>query len=414
MSRGRPLLILAAAISLAACSGGGDGSLPSTSGPATTLPATTVTSAAAAPTTSLAPPTSTAASGSGCQGIDVENPAIVALSPVDGAPCWSALSGWNAYAATVTDGKLLVLGGPCSSARAGQTMVAIDASTGQELWRHNLDGVDTSTDGGTAALGTGSGVVVPPSGGRVEGIDLATGKVRWTRAGRKLADGPDTVVVASTGPGTTVIELLDRSSGESRWGTDVGPDMGGTTADSSAVLVTTGESTVAYDAGTGVRRWEAPFTQASDTYAVRIVDGVATGSADEATVGYDVATGTKLWTNPGYPPQRPEPTDGNVYVVLDGGVGALDPRTGDVRWTVEGANLEAGPGLVLLATDTQATGTLEAVDPATGQTRWTKPIDEANLPAVDTVLPSGFMVAYQNVLPSAEGVFFAYGNCLGS
>ena len=152
----------------------------------------------------------------------------------------------------------------------------------------------------------------------------------------------------------------------------------------------------------------------------RLVEGVATGitgtgAQPNATEAYDAVSGQHLWTNPGYPPQRPEPTDGNVYVVVDAGVAALDPRTGAVRWTVEGSNLEAGPGLALTSpTADPSAAELEAIDPATGQVRWTKSTAELGLPAPDAVLPSGNSVNYQNVLPSSSGVFFAFGDCLGS
>ena len=50
----------------------------------------------------------------------------------------------------------------------------------------------------------------------------------------------------------------------------------------------------------------------------------------------------------------------------------------------------------------------------TGQVRWTKTLSELDLPSLDTVTPAGSTLAYQNVLPSSSGVFFAYGNCLGN
>jgi outer membrane protein assembly factor BamB len=367
--------------------------------------------------------TTTAAPTAGsCHGIEVENPALVALSPADDSACWSALSNANAYAMAVADGRLLALTGPCPYDEAAQALVALDTATGNELWRHGLLASGTGPERGEATLGTGLGVVVPPARGIVEALDLASGQVLWTRQGvTALADGPDFVLVSPAVEAPTTIAALDRRSGQERWTAATPPGFsGGITADGKVVLVGGESSATVFDAATGQQAGELPIAAASDTPTVRLVDGVATGvtgtgASPNATHAYDVATTQELWTSPGYPPQRPEPTDGNVYVVVDAGVAALDPHTGAIRWTVEGSNLEAGPGLAITSPQTGAPDApLEAVDPVTGQVRWTKMLSELDLPSLDTVSPAGFTLAYQNVLPSSSGIFFAYGNCIGS
>jgi hypothetical protein len=200
-------------------------------------------------------------------------------------------------------------------------------------------------------------------------------------------------------------------------------DLGGVAADAQIVAVSSGATTVVYDAKTGAKRWEAPLAPASDTFAVRIVDGVATGvsgtgAQPNATLAFDASTGAARWTNPGSPVQKPEPVDGNLFV--DGPdhtkVEALDPGTGKARWSVAtgGAQLDAGPGLVLLAGGVDATAAYRALDPATGRVLWTQPLAGLQLPAVGASDANGATVEYQNALPTRDGVFLGYGYCLGS
>lgn len=408
------LLVLAGMLAAGACSDSGGAA------PATTVATTTSTTVASSTTTTTAATVSTVATagttagGDGdCHGIQVEAPAIIALSPTDGSPCWSALSNWNAHLTLVADGRLVVVGSPCPIDESDPFTVAVlDAATGSEVWRRPM-----RSEGARPVLGAGLGILVPPADGRVEALDLATGQVLWTRDGATVVgDGPDTVIVTLAGQDTTAVAALDRRTGEPRWTAPVpGHLYAGATADASVVAVGEEGGTVLYDARTGERLRQLPI-RGSDLYGIALVDGVAIGAelVGLSTTAYDTATGQKLWTNPGYLVERPEPVNGNVFVGLDAGIAALDPRTGAVRWTVEGSEIAAGPGLVTTAPMPGMAAALEVIDPATGQVRWSKPLAELDLPSPDTVTPAGFTLAYQHVLPSSSGIFFAYGNCLGN
>jgi outer membrane protein assembly factor BamB len=370
---------------------------------------------------SIAPP-----SGASCGRATVEAPSVVALDASSGGFCWSAVTDWNVDVAVLAGDDLILTGEPCADGQGGQfALFALEPATGREVWRVTLPPeteLPSSESGSPRAVSADEQVVVAPFGGGTAGFDLASGEERWRVDGvAPLASGADFVVGRAGGPESRTLVALDRRSGTQRWSTVVpGEYLGGVAADSTVVLVTVGETTVAYDAATGARRWEAPFAQASDTYAVRIIDGVATGvtgtgSNPNAIQAFDVATGRPLWTSPASPVQRPEPTDGNVYVdVGDGGVGALDPTTGRLRWKVEHqqetGGIVAGPGLVL---DVQ-NGEWQALDPSTGQLRWTSPVDQAELPVVGSARPNGFTVSGAGVLPTSAGVFLLYGNCLGN
>lgn len=408
------LLALAGILTAGACSGS-DRAIPLTTVATTTTSGTrATTTAAAAPVATTAPVGTTVAGAGDCRGIQVEAPAIVALSSADGSACWSALSNWNALLTLVTDGRLIVVGTPCPlDDSTGFTVAVLDAASGSELWRRP---VHNSARGGVRpVLGAGLGVLVPPASGRVEALDLSTGHVLWTLEGATaIADGPDSVIVTLAGQ-DTALAVLDRRTGAQRWTATLPGDLYGAIADASVVAVGQESGTLLYDARNGQRLRELDIDYV-DASSVALVNGVAIGSNQStgSTKGHDTATGEELWTNPGYLVERPEPVDGNVFVGVDAGVAALDPRTGAVRWTVEGSEIAAGPGLVSTAPVPGIDTPFEVINPATGQVRWSKPMAELDLPSPDTVTPAGFTLAYQHVLPSSSGIFFAYGNCLGN
>jgi outer membrane protein assembly factor BamB len=112
--------------------------------------------------------------------------------------------------------------------------------------------------------------------------------------------------------------------------------------------------------------------------------------------------------------QSPEPADGNIFVgQSDGTVAALDPATGNVRWSPPAPNgpLAAGPG-VALAPDGDELD-VQAIDRNTGQARWSAALASPPFPVPGASRPNGFTIAYSGVLPSSAAVFFVYGNRLG-
>jgi outer membrane protein assembly factor BamB len=326
----------------------------------------------------------------------------------------------------VHDGLVVFIGNACGGDNG---LVALDTASGQESWRLTLPagGLPTSPDQAAPSTAAAEDVVVVPLENGIVALDVGSGAVVWSEASEPfLATAPD-IVLAASAPNSRTMVALDRRTGHERWRAEVETELTqayGVAADATSVLLTIyqqgqPDKTVAYDAASGARRWEARFGQASDTSAVRIIDGVASGvdasgSNPNDIRAFDVVTGRPLWTLAAYPVQSPEPVDGNIFVGRqDGTVAALDPRSGHVRWALPTMNgsLSAGPGLILAPDGDHA---VQALDPTSGRPRWSIPLDAPQLPEEGAVNASGFSVYSTAALPTSDGVFITYGNCLGS
>ena len=83
----------------------------------------------------------------------------------------------------MADGRLFVTGNACPPAAAAPTLVAIDTTTGNELWRHESPASEEGANDSRLVLGTGAGVIIPLLVGPLEALDVTTGAVLWTRDG---------------------------------------------------------------------------------------------------------------------------------------------------------------------------------------------------------------------------------------
>jgi putative pyrroloquinoline-quinone binding quinoprotein len=166
--------------------------------------------------------------------------------------------------------------------------VAYDADTGGQLWAMRYDGPDSMTDEAFS-------VAVSPGGSAV----FVTG---WSQGASTDWDFA-TVAYAATSGRMLWVERYDGPNNaiDQAWSVVVSP--GGSTvfvtgfSEQSAVCDCF--ATVAYDARTGGRRWEARFN-ANATGAAFVVpspDGskVFVAGLGFETVAYDAQTGTQLW-----------------------------------------------------------------------------------------------------------------------
>lgn len=222
----------------------------------------------------------------------------------------------------------------------------------QKLWstRVERDGLSS------AAVGAGHIVVVDRTG-RVFGMDDGTGKIRWEIQTPSFI-GPPPVIVGDT-----------------------------------VLIYVAGQGVAALDVGDGSVRWQrhAVFTDLSSPIAV--CAGVVAVNDGTHVVGVDLSTGRSLWSRAivsarGVRPLNviPASDDQRFYaVVRETGSGtvarALSPRDGSVLWQRSipafasdgGASAQHGEsvGGLLVAVDENRLGArTTALDPATGEVRW--------------------------------------------
>jgi len=243
----------------------------------------------------------------------------------------------------VADGVLyqpLMDPAPCSQhdEEAPGFLVALDADTGEKLWRFRA-GVNESSPlvaGGMVFFGTWDG--------KVYAVDTGTHKPVWTyQTGDKVKGG------VAYSKGTIYIGSYDGKL-------------------------------YALDAATGSLRWEAAATSGGDFYATPAVarGKVFAGSTDRNVYAFDAASGRLAWSHPtgGFVYSAVAAWKKTVYVgSYDGKLYALDADTGEERWTFDaGAEISGAPvvlaGIVYVSTLARKTFALAA---KTGKKVWAFP-----------------------------------------
>jgi hypothetical protein len=329
-------------------------------------------------------------------------PALAALDPTTGAFEWTYCStdmAWREVRGATDDIVYMdsTMRDPSADPSAsGQltAVIAVDAQSGQELWRVPVARQQLGWPLGPFA---GSGVVVvavhDDNGAAIVGLDATSGVTIWRVAETDLG-----AAEASMGtPGSVVAPLantdevavlavpsglvgLDRASGTQLWSSEVflldesgvGVARGPAAVDGSTVMipaaseVITGVATdggvivsgpdlppgdtvtipmgpstlVAVDASTGATLWQGPrldHPAAADGYVVGYVHS-GMGSASGPNYGVvvvDAATGEQLWSKPG------RESYGDLWAIGDGAVFVNDIGD-DSLPDVVGYELESG------------------------------------------------------------------------
>jgi outer membrane protein assembly factor BamB len=246
-------------------------------------------------------------------------------------------------------------------------LVALDAGTGRELWRHPA----------TLVGGAAGGLVFQAQNTNPElaMLDPVSGATRWSRpiafrggVGRLAVCGE---VVCH---GADTLTALGVADGRPRWTATV--DARAELVTVAGLLVAAGRSAVTgLDASTGRVLWQAPVVQplflSAGGGTVFVVD------QSRGLYVFHAADGTPVWQRPDFIASSAARAHGTA-VYVSGGRGevfALDPATGEPRWaTTLGADshLEVTGGTVLAGT---ADTLLYGLDTADGRVRWTHEAD---------------------------------------
>lgn len=293
-------------------------------------------------------------------------------------------------------------------------LYAFNRATGGRVWRFDAG------DPVTASPAVAGGVVVAAThAGRLFAVDQRTGRLRWSRqtgtelpfntypAGRWDVWASSPVVSGGTvviGGADGLVYALDLGTGRIRWAARTGGRVRATPAiaDGMVIVGSWDGRVYALDLASGAERWvhrtigdtldsrAFGFDRRAIQSSVAVADGgVYVGSRDGGLYALDLRTGARRWraTHRGsWVVASPVVRNGTVYVGSSDGqfVQAVDAATGAERWRFETrANALASPLLVgdLLIIGTEANdapwGDLLALEAGTGQLRWRLRLEEA-------------------------------------
>ncbi|GAA1111910.1 hypothetical protein GCM10009630_06220 [Kribbella jejuensis] len=255
--------------------------------------------------------------------------------------------------------------------------------------------------GAEEAVGTAYGIAIPRPDGVVEMLDAATGALRWRYS---RSDSDDKPVITATGSGEYVLALfadvgyllLDANTGRRKaaW-----PSRTRDRFIQQSMPLLTGERDGKLHGvdPSGDERWTYESGACTDLGAIATAETVLAfvthtcdDQPDELTA-LDVQTGKKLWTRTSTTSyRRPVVVAGLVVVAEPGGdsdvpaaLTAIEPRTGDIRWTWKVPaswscrTLLNAAGKYLIVVDCPGPSSLEnrntvvtAIDANTGLTAW--------------------------------------------
>lgn len=302
-----------------------------------------------------------------------------------------------------------LVAGAVSLVADGNTVTAVTTASGREVWRwHGPDWVAGMWRWrGLAVVLTGDGDVP----GRLTGLTLATGAVRWTHPlpggvyGKPAVTSDGGLVLAG---GSGGLQLVNLSDGTVRWSVRTGPN-----GEAEPVVVTGG--TGASDARAAGARGGAVVV--APAYSGSQLDGRWTrNGAVRWTVGdlplrpvfAEIAGTLLVWEN--RPPARPD----SILV-------AIDPVSGRVRWRldthrsaagaalaqgaglIEGTALPGGPGGLGVVAATTRPGRLWLLQLSDGRSRWSTaaPLESGTSLLVDGTNVLTFQAPDANVARSA-------------
>jgi outer membrane protein assembly factor BamB len=249
------------------------------------------------------------------------------------------------------------------------SLVAIDMTTRQEVWRYPTDGSLRSPLRGAPAIADGV-AFVGGHDGFVYAVDLTDGELRWkfdaggqvaaplaVDGGRVFAVGQDLQAARTT------LFALDAVTGKQVWSTgssSLAPIVTSPTVAGGVLYVGAGSGTVrAFDAASGRVIWSTTIrgvflTQPS---LARTGDALYVMAATGVVYRLDPSTGHRVWDYQFRPTSiRGAPVVVGDYIIqgLDDGVlAAIDVRTGNLAWTTQLRDRTFGPlaaiGDVLIA-----------------------------------------------------------------
>jgi outer membrane protein assembly factor BamB len=254
-----------------------------------------------------------------------------------------------------------------TAAAVRSTLVAIDATTREVLWRRALP--DVSVGGPTV---DGSNVLVGTDDGSVTAVSLGSGQQEWTLDMGESIDKPIAMsggiayvaVTASSGQ-PSFLAALQETDGAEIWrfiAGGTGVSFGAPAVANGMVYAAVGDGTLrAIDAATGIARWATKLNTVSGGGAPAVsADAVVVADIRGQVYRFAAATGERVWDF-----AMNTPVYGSVVI--------------------------AGSGVVV----GEATGDVSAIDLTSGERIWRQNVGEG--------LQLGFAVAPDTIVAARTG-----------
>jgi outer membrane protein assembly factor BamB len=314
--------------------------------------------------------------GPGAAAVSPETGLLAAWPEGGPKQLWRVPLGEGYSALSVADGRVYTLFADAED----ELVVALDAATGKELWRHRLDAKYFDGQGnGPRSTPTVDAGTVYAFGARAKlaALDAASGKVLWTQDLKKafgarppqwgVSASPrvvgDLLLVDAGGRDGASIVALDRRSGVVKW--TAGSDLAGYSVPlvveiggRRMAVFFTGSKVVGLDPADGEILWSTGWKTSYDVNAaapvfvppnrIFVSSGYGVGAAlFEIEVAGERASLSEVWRTKRMKNQFSSSVyhDGAIYGFDDSILKCLDAATGEERWKARGF----GHGSLMLA-----------------------------------------------------------------
>jgi len=221
---------------------------------------------------------------------------------------------------------------------------ALDATSGEEVWKYGTRHLTRITSSPTVAGGTVYIGGVSSSGGSnfLYALDASTGEEEWMYETEDDISSSPTVVndIVYINEGSSTVHAISAPTGEEEWTLTLEnrtPTISSPTVSDGMVYVGFESGVQSIDASDGTEEW---FFETDDTVpsSPTVADGtVYVGSWDRNVYAVDASTGEQEWTYRARDEIASSPTvaDGSVYVGGGKYLHVLNAETGEERWRFE-------------------------------------------------------------------------------